>query len=103
MVKHQDEDIYERLEDLVKAVAAEHELYVDITGWTRKTFDVYKSRENRGRDLIARVESLAAHNGIIEYYDDSAKAFALALAEKLETEFETVNEATLVRKDEPLY
>ena len=38
MVKVQGKSDYDKLDDLVKQIAAKHEFKLNVTGWTRKTY-----------------------------------------------------------------
>jgi hypothetical protein len=98
MVKIQGPTDYERLDAIVRRLVAEHGLQLDVTGWTRKTYDVYTPTEHlEVGDLLARVESFVTTSGEITVYDDRAMAFATALGTEIEREF-GIPEATIVKK-----
>ena len=98
MVKIQGPSDYERLDGLVRELAAEHELRLDVTGWTRKTYDVYAPTvKGRPGDLLVRVESFATTNGEVVVFDDRGMPLAEALAHALEREF-GVSEASILRR-----
>lgn len=98
MVKTKGPAEYERLDALVARLVDKHGLRLDVTGWTRKTYDVYNPnpRREKGR-LLARVESFATTSGEIEVFDDAAVPFAEELGAALEQEF-GVAEAVLLRR-----
>ena len=97
MVKLQGPGDYERLDALVRGAVAEHDLNLDVTGWTRRTYDVYApSGHRRSGDLLLRVESIATTTGTITVFDERGMAIAAIIAEGLEREFE-IPEATIVR------
>ena len=99
MVKIQGkiEDEYERLDLLVQDVAKAHDVDVDITGWTRKTYDLYRVEpRTEVKRLLVRVESFATTNGEVRVLEDDGMSLAQALAERIEQEFD-VGEAVIVR------
>ena len=104
MVRIVDEsnDEAEQLEQLIRSHASKHGLKLEITGWARKTFDLFadepKARKARA---VARLESFATTSGEIKVFDDIAMPFATALAAALEAAFPRVREATLVRERAP--
>lgn len=102
MVKTRGPSDYDRLEQLVEELARKHELRLSVSGWTRKTFEVFDSDRKRtpGTELLARIESFATTNGEIRVYDDRAMPFAEELGAALEKEFE-IGEATLLRLPRP--
>lgn len=101
MVKIQGPTEYERLDALVRRVADAHALHLDVTGWTRKTYDLYTPTDHgQPGDLLARVETFATTNGEIVVFDDRAMEFAAALGAELESEF-GIAEATVVRRPRP--
>lgn len=88
---------YDRLDALVRAVVAEHELHLDVTGWTRKTYDIYDGvGRHESRKLLARVESFATTNGEVQVFDDAGLKVAEGIAAGLEREFDC-GEAVVVR------
>ncbi len=89
---------YDRLDALVHELVAEHGLHLDLTGWTRKTYDVYDGDgRHPQRKLLVRVESFATTNGEVEVFDEAGMGLAEAIATRLEAEF-GVAEAVVVRK-----
>ena len=102
MVKVQGKSDYDKLDELVRSIAEKHELKLIETGWTRKTYDVYrpKDRSESRIEILARVESFATTNGEIAIFDQSAMPFAQDLGEALEREFE-IAEATIVERPGP--
>lgn len=88
MVKTREPSEYDKLEALVHDLATRHGMKIDVTGWTRKTYDLYVEKTRlSGREILARVESLATSNGEIRVFDARADAFALELGTALEQTF----------------
>lgn len=88
----------ERFDAMIRRLVDEHGLHCDVTGWTRKTFDVYgEEGRNLTRPLLMRVESFAMTNGEILVFDESAIPLATAIGTALEADF-GVAEAVLVRR-----
>ncbi|MCB9891582.1 MAG: hypothetical protein H6833_08035, partial [Planctomycetes bacterium] len=85
----------------VLALVAEHGLHADVTGWTRKTIDVYGPEEPRRftRPLLVRVDSIATTTGEVLVFDDAGLTVATAIAELLERDY--VREAVVCRRDPP--
>jgi hypothetical protein len=102
MVKIQGKSDYDRLDELVHAAAAKFEWKINTTGWTRKTYDVYRSADSQERtiEVLARVESFATTNGEITIFRDDAMPFAQELGATLEKEFD-IEEAVIVQKASP--
>ena len=98
MVKVQGtESEYDRLDRLVHEVATAHDAVVDVTGWTRKTYDVIAEHgRHEQRRLLVRVESFATTDGKVTLFDEAGMPLAEALAQRLEQDFD-VREATIVR------
>lgn len=92
---------YDRLDALVRELAAELGLHLDVTGWTRKTYTLWyrPSRLEKGT-LLAQVESFASTNGEIRVYDDGGLPFAERLGAALEQQF-GVREAVILRLPRP--
>ncbi|MBK8979351.1 MAG: hypothetical protein IPM29_25925 [Planctomycetes bacterium] len=102
MVRIQGLDEYDRLDALMRRLAGEHGLRLDVTGWTRKTYDVYlPTVHGKVGPLIARVESFATTNGEVVVFDDRAMEFAAAVGAGLEAEF-GIAEAVVVRRPRPV-
>jgi hypothetical protein len=103
VVKEQAPSEYDTLDRLVRETCAEYSLKLEVSGWTRKTYDVFveTSRLERARH-VARVESLSTSNGEIRFYDDCARAFCARLGEQLESAF-PIGEAVLIREEAPGY
>ena len=99
MVRIEGKSDYDKLDDLVQQVAAKHELKLNITGWTRKTYDVYrpKASDPRTTEVLARVESFATTNGEITIFHEDGMPFAEELGGALEKEFE-IEEAVVVKR-----
>jgi hypothetical protein len=101
MVKVKPSSEYEQLETLITDLCARHGYKLFTTGWTRKTFDVFREDRAANRlELLARIESLATSNGEIQLYDDRATEFATELGTALEQTF-AISEAVLVRAKRP--
>ena len=103
MVQIKEDSDYEKLEAIIKKICNKHNYKVFITGWTRKTYDIYeqKSRLEKMKH-IARLESLAAANGEIRFFDGNAKSFINELGETLEKEFD-IEEAVIIKEKPPEY
>lgn len=101
MVRVQGQSDYDKLDALIHELVSKHGFSLDVTGWTRKTYDVFR-RANRHdrRQPMARVESFATTNGEITVFDEVAMGFAQDLGEQLEKDFE-VGEAVIVRQVPP--
>lgn len=101
MVRMQEPSEAERLDRLVAASSARHGLHVSVTGWARKTYDVYHREPKADREtLVARIESFATTSGEIRVFDDRALGFAQELGAGLEREF-GLKEAVIVRQRAP--
>ncbi len=101
MVRIQATSDYDRLDALIREIVDQHDLHLDVIGWTRKTYNIY--RMNGRRDpavLLARVESFATTNGEITVFDDTAISFAEQLGAALEEQF-VVGEAVVVKQPPP--
>jgi hypothetical protein len=101
MVKIQGPSESERLDKLMTDACAKHGYRLDVEGWARKTYDVYRGnpRGNQSR-LVARVESFATTNGEVRIYDPAAGPFAQDVAAALEREF-GVAEAVVIQETRP--
>ncbi len=99
MVKIQGKSDYDKLDDLVREIATEHEFKLNVTGWTRKTYDIYRPTDpyERTIEVVARVESFATTNGEITLFQDCAMAFAEKLGGALEKEY-GIEEAVVVQR-----
>ncbi len=103
MVKMKESSEFERLENLIGNLCLKHDFKLYIEGWTRKTFDVYLEKKKLHKAVhMARIESLATHNGEIHVYDDRSIDFANELGRELEKNFE-LKEATIIREKRPEY
>ena len=97
MVRIEGSSEYDQLDTLIRELCHAHELVLDVTGWTRKTYDVYRRTDRNDRGvLLARIESFATTNGEITVFDDSALPFAQDLGTALEEKF-AVKEAVIVQ------
>jgi hypothetical protein len=103
MVKVKDPSDFDRLEAVMRDTCLNHGLKLYVTGWTRKTYDVFLEGKTLSKaEHMARVESLAMKNGEIRFFDDRAIDFAHALGEALEDSF-PLKEAVLIREKRPEY
>ena len=94
---------FEKLENIISEVSEKYNFKVYITGWTRKTYDIYKEEKRLSKsEHMARIESLAVNNGEIRFFDDRASNFARELAEAIENAFE-LKEAVVIREKRPEY
>ncbi len=101
MVKQQGASDYDRLDTILRDLCRQHQFALSVTGWSRKTYDIYLEPDRLGkREHLARVESLATTGGEIRLFDDRAVAFAQALGEALEKQF-GVAEAVIIREQAP--
>ena len=103
MVKTQGLSEYDRLDALVQGLVQKHGLRLDVSGWTRKTYDVFAATNEKRMprtDWLARIESYATTSGEVRVFDDRAQAFAEELASALEKEF-GIEEATVLRVPRP--
>ena len=97
MVRIQEPTEYDKLDAIMSRVCERHGLKLQVQGWTRKTYDVYREDKVAGtEEHLARVESFATTNGEIRIYSDEAMEFAGELAGELEQAFE-IGEAVIVR------
>jgi hypothetical protein len=98
MVRIEGSSEYDRLDSLIRELVTQHQLVLDVTGWTRKTYDIYRRVDRRDRGvLLARVESFATTNGEITVFGDAALPFAQDLGTALEERF-GVKEAVIVQQ-----
>ena len=101
MVRMRNPSEADRLEAMLRELCRKHGFNLEIAGWARKTFDVFLVESRLGRRLhLARVESLAAANGEIRFFDDRATGFAEELGRQFEEAF-GVSEAVLIRQRSP--
>jgi hypothetical protein len=101
MVKIQQTPGPERMDELLRQLCDKYGFALFVEGRARKTYDVFLD-QGRGakKTHLARVESLAATNGEIRFFDDRAGDFVQEFAETLEKELD-VGEATLIREKPP--
>lgn len=89
------------LDKLIRELVDKHGFYLDVTGWTRKTYNVYRSSGRGGpTKLLARIESFVTTSGEIVIFEDEALAFAEELGGELEKQL-GVKEAVLLRQPPP--
>ena len=100
MVKIQGRSEYDKLDEIMRRVAAAHGLKLDVVGWSRKTYDLYVVLEDqRTSRLAARIESFVTTSGEIRVFDEGAMPFAEKLGEALEEAFSL--EAVIIRDQKP--
>lgn len=88
MVRTENESPEERFEALLERLVEEQSLRLDITGWSRKTYDIYDGGDRHAtRRLLLRVESYTLTSGEIDLYDPAAQPLAIAIGEALERDF----------------
>lgn len=99
MVRIEEKSEYDKLDDLVREIAAKHHLQLNIAGWTRKTYDVFLPKVEDRNEIImlARIESFATTNGEITIFRQDAMPFAEELGGALEKEFD-IQEAVIVQR-----
>lgn len=101
MVRMKESSESDKLDALIRGLCAEHGFRLDVTGWARKTYDVFLEEPGeRRREHMSRVESLATSNGEVRFFDDRAATFAEGLGEGLEKAF-GLAEAVLIREKAP--
>ena len=103
MVKIKSTSDSEQLEEILHRLCKQYGFKLYITGWTRKTYDIFLegARLSKSEHLV-RLESLATTNGEIHFFDERALEFAKDLAAELEQAF-TISEATIVHGKRPEY
>jgi hypothetical protein len=88
MVRIEGPSDADRLDAAVRRLAGAHGLAIDVEGWTRRTYDLYRVESRLGpRVKVARVDSFATSSGEIELFDDRGLPFAEALGRELEQAF----------------
>jgi len=89
------------LDNLIHELVNKHGFSLDVTGWTRKTYNVYRSSGRGGpTTLLAQIESFVTTNGEIVIFDDEALPFAEDLGGAIEKQL-GVKEAVLLRRPPP--
>ena len=98
MVTVRESSEFDRLEAVLNTVCQKHNLKLYVTGWTRKTYDIFLEGKKLSKaEHMARVESLAVSNGEIRFFDDRANDFVRELGEELEKTFD-LTEAVLIKE-----
>ena len=89
MVKTQGPNEYDRLDEMIQRLCGEHGLRLEVSGWTRKTYDVLVEGGSRTprSELVARIESFATTSGEVRVFDDRGAAFATDVGAALESDF----------------
>lgn len=88
MVRREERSESEKLDRLVEQVAKDHGLKLRVTGWTRKTYELYATaRDPRDSHRLLRLESYAAHSGLIDVLSPKGLPAAEDLAARLEATF----------------
>jgi hypothetical protein len=102
MVKIQGSSDEVLLDKLIHELVAKHGFYLDVTGWTRKTYNVYRSSGRGGPTrLLAQIESFVTTSGEIVVFEDEALPFAEELGGAIEKQL-GVKEAVLLRRPPPI-
>ena len=103
MVRVKGYSEFEKLESTIAEISSKHKLKMYTTGWTRKTYDIFKEDKRQSKaEHMARIESLAMVNGEIRFFDDRAQDFVQELGEALESVF-GLEEAVIIREKPPGY
>ena len=103
MVKVKEFSDPEKLESILTQMCEKHGFKLYISGWTRKTYDVFREEKKLNKaDHMARIETLAVNNGEIRFFDDRANTFVQELAEAMEDAF-SLEEAVIIREKRPEY
>jgi len=101
VVKLKDIPEYDKLDTILHELCDKHDFKLFVSGWTRKTYDVYWEEKKLSQAVhLARIESLATSNGEIRFFDDRASEFAHELGEAMEQNF-GLDEALLIREKRP--
>lgn len=101
MVKIQGSSDEVLLDKLIHELVDKHGFHLDVTGWTRKTYSVYRSSGRGGpTKLLAQIESFVTTSGEIALFDDEALPFAEELGGEIEKQL-GVKEAVLLRRPPP--
>ena len=89
------------LDTQIRELVDKHGFWLDVTGWTRKTYSVYRTSGRGGSGpLLARIESFATTSGEIVIFDEAALPFAEELGGVLEKQL-GVKEAVVVQRPPP--
>ncbi len=89
------------LDAQIRELVDKHGFFLDVTGWTRKTYTVYRSSGKGGPGQpLAQIESFATTSGEIMIFDDEALPFAEELGAALEKQL-GVKEAVVLRQPPP--
>ncbi|MFQ5504598.1 MAG: hypothetical protein ACE5F1_07370 [Planctomycetota bacterium] len=98
MVRIEGRSDYDKLDSILTELVEKHGLRSEVSGWTRKTYDIYAPvGGKRKRLFVARVESYATTNGEIRVYRDEAMSFAEELGSALEKTF-GIEESVIIRE-----
>ncbi len=101
MVKIQGTSDDTRFDALIHDLVDKYGFWLDVTGWTRKTYNVYRSSGRNGPATpLARLESFATTSGEIIIFADEALPFAEELGAALEKQL-GVKEAVVLRQPPP--
>ena len=99
MVRIQGSSDDTKLDALIRELVDKHGFRLEVTGWTRKTYDVHRSKGREGTGaLLARIESFATTNGEIVIFDEEALPFAEELGGGLESQLGVAEAVVLQRK-----
>ena len=101
MVKIQGPSDDTVLDAQIRELVDKHGLFLDVIGWTRKTYTVYRSTDRAGPGKpLARIESFATTSGEIVIFDEEALPFAKELGGALEKQL-GIKEAVVVQRPPP--
>ena len=89
------------LDAQIRELVDKHGFFLDVTGWTRKTYTVYRSSGKGGPGQpLAQIESFATTSGEIVIFDEAALPFAEDLGGVLEKQL-GIKEAVVVQRPPP--
>ena len=101
MVRIEEPDDYAKLDEMVHRLAEKHGLKLDVSGWTRKTYDFYIAPRGVGGMVhLARVESFATTSGEIHLFHADGMDLARDLGEEMEKAF-AFDESVIIKEDPP--
>ena len=101
MVKVKRTSNADKLEDVVRTLCEEFNFRLYISGWARRTFDIFTHEKKLTMaEHVARIESISATNGEIYCYDHRATKFSEKLASILEKDM-GVEEAIIIHDKRP--
>ena len=88
MVRTQEPPGEEQLARVLREAATRHGLKLTVTGWSRRTYDLYAEAEHTRRTtLLVRVESFVATSGEVMLFHVDGEDCAREIGEALELAF----------------